>query len=142
VFRWDVDSVPVSDDVNPGVLVPSEEFTLSWLRVPLPPWDTIRDLSGKVNDATLLNYPPGTVLFVGSEARHDFQIVDTLLWRVDYHFKVRLVHGTGAGSPNLGWNHFYREQANSAEHWLEVVDEDGNNVYQSGDLTTLFTLGT
>ena len=130
------------DDVNPGVLVPSEEFTLGWSRVPLPPWDTIRDLAGKVNNATFLNYPAGTVLFVGSEARHDFQIVDTGLWRIDYHFKVRLVHGTGAGNPNLGWNYFYREQAASSEHWLEVVDEDGNNVYQSGDLTTLFTLGS
>lgn len=142
VFRWDADDEPVADDVNPGVLVPSEEFTLSWLRVPLPPWNTMRDTVGKVNNATFLNYPAGTVLFVGVETRHDFQIVDTGLWRVDFHFKVRLVHGTGAGSPNLGWNHFYREQAASGEHWLEVVDEDGNNVYQAGDLTALFLSGT
>ncbi|MEZ6069366.1 MAG: hypothetical protein R3C10_03635 [Pirellulales bacterium] len=142
VFRWQVDGEPVADDVNPGILVPSEAFTLSWLRVPLPPWNTIRDSAGKLNNATFLNYPAGTVLFTGAETRHDFQIVDTGLWRLDYHFKVRLVHGTGAGSPNLGWNHFYREQASSGEHWLEVVDEDGNNVYQSGNFSALFTLGT
>ncbi|MGC3972393.1 MAG: hypothetical protein QM775_35135 [Pirellulales bacterium] len=67
----------------------------------------------------------------------EFQLLDAdALWRIDYHFaeqtKPLVVGGYG------GWNHYYREQADAGEHWLEIADADGNPPYASGDFQTLF----
>ena len=138
-FVWVGDSEPVSDDRYPGLVVPTEELTLSWQRVPSPPWDAIRDLRGKVNGATFLNHAPGTVLFVGARTNREFQLLDPGLFRLDYHFRVREVASTVSASTRFGWNHRYRAEASGGEHWLEIVDASGNRPYGAGDFLELFT---
>lgn len=139
-WRWAVDSAAVGDDVRPAIVTPAEEFTLTWYRVPRPPWNAIRDLRGRVNDALFLNFPPGTVLFLGCTTRRDFQVLDSGMWRLAYHFKVRSVPST-AGGGQVGWNYHYRRQAASGEHWLEIADQDGNRPYAEGPFVNLFQFG-
>ncbi len=138
-WRWNIDGNPaVSDDLSPGVLIPCEDIHLSWRRVPLPPWDAIRDLRGLINSDDFLGHAAGTLLFLGARMQRDFQVIDTGLWRIDFHFKAKELRSTADSTVRLGWNHFYRAQADASEHWLEIQDADGNPPYASGDFSTLF----
>ena len=125
-WRWrDAPAERLPDDVAPGLLIPCEDLHLRWTRVPLPPWDAIRSLRGKINDDVFLGNPAGTVLFLGAKSRHDFQLIDTGLWRVDLHFKVK----------EPGWNFAFKQDAG----WQVVEDSGGQTPYQEADLTELLT---
>lgn len=144
IWTWDVPGAPELDpDVDPGLLLPVEDLRLSWERVPLPPWNAIRDLRGRVNGSTFLGHVAETVLFVGARASRDFQIVDSGLWRIVYHFKVR--EATSTADPNIkhGWNHLFRRTGvgSPPEHWAAIQDEDGNRMYATGDFAELFVFG-
>ncbi len=138
LWRYAIDDAPpVDDDVNPGLLIPTGNVQLTWLRVPSPPWNAQRTLRGKVNEATFLGAPAGTLLFLGVRAVREFQLLDDdALWRIDYHFAEQTKPLTGGGFG--GWNHFYREEADAGEHWLPIADADGNPPYASGDFSALF----
>jgi hypothetical protein len=140
-WKWVSDSSAVSDDVRPTIVTPAEQFTLTWYRVPSPPWDAIRDLRGKVNSTQFLNFAAGTVLFLGAETKRDFQVLDPGMWRLAYRFKVRTVPSTTGSDALYGWNHFYRRNAASSEHWLEISDQDSNRPYASGAFEALFQFG-
>lgn len=138
VWRWAIDDEPpVADDVNPGLLIPTGNVQLTWLRVPAPPWTAQRQLRGKVNATTFLGAPAGTLLFLGARAVREFQLLDAdALWRIDYHFAEQTKPLTAGGYG--GWNHFYKEEADDGEHWLEIADADGNKPYAAGDFNALF----
>jgi len=139
VWHWNTAGSPRLDgDMFPGRIIPTEDFTLTWHRVSRPPWTVISDLRGRLNDTTFLSHGPGTVLFMGARTRRDFQVLDNGLWRLEYHFKVREVESTATASVLFGWNRHYREQSVGGEHWLEIVDDDGNPPYPMGDLNQLF----
>lgn len=131
----------VPPDINPALLVPTGDFRLSWRRVAAPPWSTIRDLRGKVNHATFLGSPAGTVLFLGATVTRNFHYSATGgFWTVDYSFAERTVAlSTGV---KVGWNHFYKEQPLAGEHWVAIADDSGNAPYRSGDFSPLFQFGT
>ncbi len=142
-WRWNMTGNPqVSDDLSPGVLIPCEDIHFAWRRVPLPPWDAIRDLRGQVNADTFLGHAAGTMLFLGARVQHDFQVTDTGLWRIDYHFKVKELRSTADSTLRLGWNHYYRPQADAGEHWLSIQDAEGNFPYPAGDFASLFVFGS
>lgn len=142
---WHVDGEPVDDDVPLGMMVPIEEVRLTWRRVPLPPWDAIRDLRGKLNAGPFLGHATGTVLFVGARTARDFQLVDGGLWRLDYHFQVREVESTATPNLKRGWNYFYRTETSPLEpdeHWLEIRAADvPTPPYAAGDFGGLFQFG-
>ena len=139
-WRWSgslsADRVP--DDVNPGILVPSESFTLDWRRVPRPPWSKIRALRGKVNSAPLLGAAAGTVMFLGARVSRQFQFLDDGgFWRLEYRFAEN-AKTLSDGTTKVGWNYFFKETALAGEHWVAIEDRDGNPPYVSGDLLELF----
>ncbi len=140
-WKWATDSASVGDDVRPAIVTPTEDFTLTWYRVPRPPWDSIRNLRGRVNDAEFLNFAPGTVLLRGSETKRDFQVLDAGMWRLAYRFKVRTVPSTATAGVQRGWNHHYRRNASASEHWLEIADQDNNRPYAAGSFEELFQFG-
>jgi hypothetical protein len=143
VWRWKdpPTSAQVPDDVNPGLLIPQDSFSLTWHRVALPPWSTIRALRGKVNAAPFLGAPAGTVLFLGAKIKRKFQFVeDGGFWEVAYAFQENTKElSTG---DKVGWNFFYKETAVSSEHWVAIEDADENPPYLPGDLTLLFLFGS
>ncbi|MDA7977507.1 MAG: hypothetical protein MPJ50_01900 [Pirellulales bacterium] len=141
-WRWDdpPDHPPLPPDIQPGVQVAEGSFELTWHRVPLPPWNLIRELRGKLNSATFVGSPPGTVLFTGAKITREFHIFRTGgFWKVRYSF-LESTHELSSGAL-VGWNYFYKETPVSGEHWVAIADEDNNRPYVSADLTQLFTFG-
>jgi len=114
----------VADDAHIGILRPCEDLVIRWRRVPLPPFETIRAKRGCVNVGDFLGLTGGTALFLGAKVRRDFQIIDTGLWRLDYHFKVREPGWNFALNPNGGWS--------------LVENDDGALPYNEADFDTLF----
>ncbi len=142
VWQWvdPPDNAKVPDDVNPGLLLPSGAYRLLWRRVAQPPWDAIRALRGKVNNATFVGAPTGTVLFLGARVTREFQFLEEGgFWRLEYSFLESTRELSGGGS--AGWNHFYKEQASGGEHWVAIEDEDGNPPYRAGNFAGLFQFG-
>ena len=142
VWNWDAapDDPRVPDDVNPGLLIPQGTYQLTWHRVALPPWEAIRQLRGKVNQAEFVGAPPGTVLFLGARASREFQFVENGgFWRIEYAF-LENTKELSSGE-QAGWNHFYKESAVDGEHWVAIEDQDGNPPYRAGDLNALFQFG-
>jgi hypothetical protein len=140
-WRWQAAGDPVvPDDVNPGLLIPQGTFHLTWHRVALPPWGTIRALRGKVNGGTFVGAPAGTVLFLGARVRRQFHFFQLGgFWEVQYTFQENTKELTTAAK--VGWNYFYKEAKVGSEHWVPIADEDGNAPYGAGDLTQLFVFG-
>ncbi|MCE9545553.1 MAG: hypothetical protein K8T25_08555 [Planctomycetia bacterium] len=141
-WHWDTaGSPPLAPDVNPGIVIPTGVFRLIWQRVVAPNWTAIRQLRGKVNDAPFVGAAAGTVLFLGARVVRQFEFGEGMgFWRVEYLFSERAIELAGGGL--AGWNHAYKEQAVNGEHWLPLVDEDGNGPYAAADLTPLFEFGT
>jgi len=129
-WHWNVGGNPkVPDDVNPGVLMPTGDYTLNWDRVANPPWAAIRALRGKVNDAPFYDAPVGKVLFLGARAERKFEFMrNASLWTVEYAFAERAET----------WNSFFRAETNT---WTDVVDGGGIPPYASGDFASLFQFG-
>jgi hypothetical protein len=142
VWHWNAspDNPPLSPDQNPALVTPTASYRLAWRRVALPPWSAIRGLRGKVNDATFLGAPAGTVLFLGATVERMFQFQETGgFWTIAYAFSERTVElSTGA---KVGWNYQYKEQPVSGQHWVSIADDSGNPPYLSGNLTQLFQFG-
>jgi hypothetical protein len=141
-WRWKdpPNNGPLPEDLNPGLLIPQGSFSLTWHRVALPPWNTIRALRGKVNLATFVGAPPGTVLFHGARIKRKFHFIELGgFWEVEYSFQENTKElTTGA---KVGWNYFYKETAVSSQHWVEIEDADANPPYKSGDFSALFLFG-
>lgn len=142
VWHWDDSPANprLAPDVNPAMLVPTGTFRLTWHRVALPPWDTIRNLRGKLNDATFAGAPAGTVLLLGARVHREFQFVEQGgFWQVEYLFSEKTVElSTGA---KVGWNYQYKEKAVLGEHWVRILDDDDQPPYAAADLTQLFQFG-
>jgi hypothetical protein len=142
-FEW-VGTAPAEmlpDDLNPGILIPSGDFTLDWQRVLQPPWTVIRGTRGKVNSSVFLGAPAGCVLFLGAQVTRQFQFIeDGGFWQVEYRFSENTKElSTGA---KVGWNYFYKETPVAGEHWVEVRDQSGRTPYLAADFTPLFSFGT
>jgi hypothetical protein len=125
-WRWNAAGDPrLPEDIRPGVMAPTGSFELIWSRVLLPPWSAIRGLRGRVNDATFVGGPAGTVLFLGARATRQFQFLEGGgFWKLEYQFaeQSKPLVGGGVG----GWNHFFRELPIGGEQWLPIKDVSGN----------------
>lgn len=131
------DNPPLLADQGPSLLVPTGAFRLTWQRVPLPPWEAIRELRGMVNDATFVGSPAGTVLFLGASVERQFPFApDGGFWEIVYTFAERTVTLDGGGC--VGWNYQYKETPVSGEHWVAIADDSGNGPYRAGDFGRLF----
>jgi len=142
MFQWTGTSTNLPDDANPGILVPTGQFSLTWHKVLFPPWSTIRSLRGKVNSSSFLGAAAETVLFLGASYRRQFQVTnDSGHWEVVYRF-AESSKQLASGSVG-GWNHFWKEVAASGEHWVKIdAADNGELPYKTGDLSTLFNYGT
>jgi hypothetical protein len=93
---------------------------------------------GSVNAAPFLGAPAGNVLFLGARVSRRFQFVEDLgFWTLEYRFAESSKRLSDGVTP-VGWNHFFRENAFAGEHWVAIVDRDGNPPYASADFLELF----
>ena len=93
-------------------LVPTSDFSITWLYVQEPPIELWRDtLIGRVNDGVFvnplglfLNAPTETLLFEGMDVRPStrMDLLDPFCWEVTAHFLERRITVQGK---TYGWNH-------------------------------------
>jgi hypothetical protein len=140
-WHWDApDDPPLPPDVHPGVVIPTGMFRLIWHRVAAPNWSAMRQLRGKVNVAEFVGAAAGTVVFLGARVVREFDFGRGFgFWRVEYLFAERAIELTGGGL--AGWNHMYKQEAVGGEHWVRVLNAEGNGLYAAADLLPLFVFG-
>jgi len=144
-LRWTSDDEPPSD-ANFAHFHRMTEIIhqITWHRVPEPPIAAIRGLINHVNDAEFFGIPTGCCLFDGATIEREYllsEFFDRLkqMWAVTYTFRERRLFD-GAGSFIAeAWQREYRTDPGS-EGWQNIGDADGNPLYASGDLMTLFTI--
>jgi len=129
-------AIPIGTEILKKV--PVTEHVLTWGQVINPPWTAINICQGKVNVATFLGCPAGTLLFRGAEANKLYQrgtgIVSAPIpfaWAIKYTFRERSVKMNGQV---YGWNHFYRE---GGGNWVPI-QHGSSSLYDSGDFDSLF----
>jgi hypothetical protein len=136
-WKWiDQPSVPAPSDVPLIKMLPVTDHHLTWHEVIQPPWETVRELQGKVNSGEFLGCPEGTVLFLGAEAnklfRSGFSAEQSgFCWRINYVFRER---GVKQGGRTFGWNHGYRADPPG---WAELTNGT-DRLYDLADFSTLF----
>lgn len=154
---WESGNVLI-EDIHPTILIGMTDHSLSWHRVPSPPWAAISDLKGRINDAAF-RIPAtgqwvaaGTLLFMGSKVKKTFNLLTANpTWSMSYRFRERAVKAFTPTAPAgvydsqgnaaavattvVGWNFAYR---NSTGTWERRVNAFGDPEYSSGDMSRLF----
>ena len=135
-WSWLDTSESVSGEQELVKSIPIAEHELIWQQVIRPPWDTIRDLQGKINASEFLSCPAGTLLFVGAKANKLYESgyeagASEYLWELAYLFREKSIK---QGSQIFGWNHVYR---GSPAGWARVNNGTGQ-LYDAGDFAPLF----
>lgn len=138
-LEWS-DGGAVNEDVKAGIVIPTIEHQITWMRVERPPFAVMRERIGDVNDAVMSfktgEIAPETLVFLGAELNRDILTSGALAWQVSYHFSERRVksltidesitnnsackaaggfwNGTTQKCSLVevgGWNHFYRSES-------------------------------
>lgn len=130
-LKWDTDSKNLPADVNAGIRIATNSFSLRWSRVPAPPWSAMRTAEGCTNDSSFLGYSAGCVLFEGSDRNASFQISGSDLWTITYNFKSR----------SQPWEKAYRSDG-FASGWIQVDNFDGDPLFLQTSFTPLFSFGS
>lgn len=97
-------SIPknVEGGVTVGMLISTTQIDVTWSSVPLPPWNLIDDLTGKVNRYSFLGYPPEAVCFMGADFSYQGGLGCMPLYTLHYNFIVKTSPVMKEGSPSLG----------------------------------------
>jgi hypothetical protein len=109
----------VLDDVHAGMIVPLIEYQLTYHRVAFPPWRTINEAIGKLNDVYFSGCPAETLLFTGAEGSVEFSTQGFPFWTLDYKFSYKNIvfldfDDTGEFMDH-GWNYFLRPESGQFE---------------------------
>ena len=151
IWTWP-DTKPLPADQNPGILIPTITWNMSWERVPLPPWTAIRSSLGTTNQSTFYGVAADHMLFLGGDIERQFSMqTNFALYKLTYKFAERHLQGyapNGAGGftqRDAGWNEYIR--FNPAVKTNPITVEhifDGNTKppYQSTNFANLFKFGT
>jgi hypothetical protein len=141
---WSHNKNATGSNVAAHKIVATIEHSVSWKRVLGPPWEAMRTLIGKVNDADLGPFQTGamleeTLLYLGFTATPDITADGVRVWDIGFRFSERRVDElvkvaiggaviadgiTGYTSTYGGWNHFYIQE--------EAEDKDGPVTLTSG----------
>ena len=139
-WSWDDSSAALPDDQVLVKRIPITEHHVTWHQVINPPWQTIRDLQGTVNNAEFLSCPAETLLFEGADANKLFRAgfeegPSQFCWQIRYVFRERAIKHAGGVH---GWNHLYRE---SPAGWERITNGTAF-MYDQADFLPLFQSAT
>ncbi len=125
-WNWKGTTDRVAEDTSPGILLPTEDISLTWSRVTSPPWLAIESKKGSVNTAAFVGYPAKTLLFIGARATKSFQLTEQTFWTLDYSFRARKEE----------WNKYYK---GDGDEWTEVEDNtNGTPPFADTSFSSLF----
>lgn len=124
-------------------ILPTIEHSLDWSYVLYPPWTTIRNYLGTVNDAVIPlfnNAPEETVLFTSLTGDQSYTLQGAMPWNLSYKFSER--HITEGSDDQIGWNHVYNPSTGKFEKLLrqnpDDSEDDGRPLYESNNFLNLF----
>jgi hypothetical protein len=134
-------------DIKLGIYknIVTVEHSLKWKFALNPPWTTIYQTLGKVNNQALSifkNAKKETVLFSGISGQQSYRFfrrrATASPWSLDFKFSQRYIH---EGGKHYGWNHVYSPAKNK---WVRPIRaNDGNKpLYELADFLDLFKSGT
>ena len=132
-FKWSGTSEQLSPDIVPGLLVPSQQITVTWERVPvsLIPQAEIQRQAGRVNASEYARFAIGTLLFLGADETSSYQITGDVLATLSYKFSATARQPTNTSTTTpFGWNYLYKEKARldaNGEHWNKIVTQDSSS---------------
>lgn len=132
-WKWQGSGKKLPDDMNVGMLIPTEEHSFSWKSVPKPPFNSITDLVGKVNSVSFSGKAAETMMFIGATASRQMTTDGTRAWTLDYKFSGRAIKHAGG---TAGWNHLFNPETGQWEKPITVAG--GNTIYQTGSMGSLF----
>lgn len=137
-WSWADSGLPIFAEAELPHAVPMTDHILIWLQVRNPPWETIRDMQGKVNASSFLGCAPGTLLFLGAVANKLYRAgleegPSEFCWSLRYVFRERAVKHAGQV---YGWNHAWRDDPAG---WAELSAGE-HRPYAAADLAALFRL--
>lgn len=119
--------------------IPTIEHALKWKSVTNPPWSTIRDLLGHVNNATLslfFDAPHGTVMFMGVSGTQAYLwngfSTGVQPWELTFKFSERHIRENGS---SYGWNWVYVPKHGT---WRKLLRANGETLYEESDFLQLF----
>lgn len=136
-WSWvDLPLLAVPDNLALVKTIAITDHELVWHQVLYPPWDTIRQLQGKINSTTFLSCPAGTMLFVGAKANKLFHSgydagESDFCWEIAYLFREKAIKHQGQ---TFGWLHAYR---GDPAGWAELTS-GASRLYDSADFLPLF----
>lgn len=142
--------------VDAGFPIVQLEHQIHWHRVLNPPFEAIRNRTGKINQ-TAMNFAtgtakPGTMLFLGAELSRDIMSDGTRAWDVTYRFSERAFsssaristwkyddalnnNNTDTTDDYITWNHFW----NDKESLFQVLwDKNDNTMFETAIMDPLF----
>lgn len=126
-------------------LIATIEHSLKWKFALNPPWTTIYQTLGKVNNQALAifkNAKRQTVLFTGISGQQNYRYfrrrTTASPWSLDFKFSQRYIN---EGNNHYGWNHVYSPRKNK---WvIPIRTNDGNkSLYEAADFLQLFKSGS
>ena len=111
-------------------------YQLVWHKVLSPPWETIMNTQGKINQSPFLGCPAGTLLFEGALSNKLYRSTfeegeSTFTWAITYTFRQKAIHHDG---DTYGWNYQFRASDGS----YAIPTNATLPLYDSADFTLLF----
>jgi hypothetical protein len=127
--------IPVPEDTNSLILIPSRAIQIQWDFVNDPPITRLESMVGRLNSDTFLGSEDETLLFEGYDITETFRAsaIAPHTNRVTVNLSQRRID-TGGGI--VGWNHDYRE---SPAGWAKLLLSDGEPRYKSTAFAGMFT---
>lgn len=127
--KYNFTNTPQTVDVPVKIQIPITTLTLTFHQLPYMPMTVVRQLRGRVNSATFLGAPAGTVLFKGARTTRQWNSDGSAVQEVQMTFSER--------DPLYPWNSLPNSKSLA---WNPVEDPQGNTMYPTADLTPLVQL--
>ena len=122
-------------------LLPKQEISVTWHRIPKPNWKEIDLVQGTTNRSRWFFSPPDTVLFLGASTKEYLGPYGNLLYDITYKFSKRSKKFTaGDGTTqDAGWNHVFKPNyIKGKESPWQLLDPV---LYKKADWEGLFLCG-
>ena len=133
LFYYQGTTTPVAHAA--GVIVGTVEDVVIFHRASTNKRATTKALSGKLNNATFLDSPSGSVMFMGADSHRNVNIYGSEFWELTYTFKTRILPGLSDQTDS--WQKIMKQNGK----WATIVwqSDDTKGPYEYGDMNSLFT---
>ena len=135
MFVYSGAAPPQPVEQNVGILVGTVEDSVVFHRAANNKRATVKALVGSLNNATFLDSPSGSVMFMGADSRRNITTDGIQFWELKYAFKTRVLsHVT---TQEDSWQKIWKQGAG----WRTILREYDTTLgpYPYGDFNLLFT---